>query len=101
MPEQSIDQLLTALEADLSDTRGTIMCLEDIIAGHKIENRMLKAEIAELNRVLEQSTACVNELRDEIERLAPPRPDRRHAGIVSAAGMLKALKCHMGRHHGE
>jgi chromosome segregation ATPase len=89
MPEQSIDQLLTALESDLSEARGQIMRLEDVIGGNKIEISMLKEE-------LRASDTELAMLRDEISKLAPQRPERRHAGIVSSAGMLKALKCHVG-----
>ena len=49
----SIDELLTSLEADLSDARGHALRLEDVIGGKDIE---------------------IGRLRDVIRQLAPHHP---------------------------
>lgn len=72
MPEPTLDQLLSALESDLSEARGHILRLEDVVGGYKIEVRLLKETI----RANELELA---ELRAVVNRLAPQRPERRVA----------------------
>jgi len=95
MPEPTLDQLLTTLEADLSEARGHILRLEDVIGGYKIEIRLLKEEISASDTELAM-------LREEICKLAPQARGRRMAS--PSRRVLNAIrwhKGHKGRSRGE